>query len=229
MLRAMKIKCRRIPSFVVSLIVLLSLSLIHGGCEDGDGGGGGGGGGASNNDPGDNDINLYVVVGDSIPQGNGEPFAAWPERLGPLIGKTVVNLAVDGDTAASGAQRVGGILTSERPGYLLNQYGVTDVIQGNSAQGAVAIVRGIVQQAKDNHTLPVVCNYPAMIGPHAIFAAAGNDLNQKLRYMADQEGVPVIDIAAAFGADTSLYMPDGLHPNDAGTARMANTAADVLR
>jgi lysophospholipase L1-like esterase len=54
-------------------------------------------------------------------------------------------------------------------------------------------------------------------------------MNTRLAQLAQAEGVPFIDMVAAFGpAFQPLLSPDGLHPNDAGYQRMAEVVANTI-
>lgn len=58
---------------------------------------------------------------------------------------------------------------------------------------------------------------------------------QVIREVAEEYGLPVCDlrrisgINPAIGAQKALYMPDGLHPNDAGAARIAQRIVGFLQ
>ena len=52
-------------------------------------------------------------------------------------------------------------------------------------------------------------------------------MNSRLAALASAEGVPFVDMVAAFGsAFQPLLSPDGLHPNDAGYQRMAEAVGE---
>ena len=51
-----------------------------------------------------------------------------------------------------------------------------------------------------------------------------DNLNAEIRRLAsDRRLGPAVDLAAAFGGDLSLIGSDGLHPNEAGYAKIAET------
>jgi lysophospholipase L1-like esterase len=61
---------------------------------------------------------------------------------------------------------------------------------------------------------------PAGIGP----------FNVNVRALANAEGVPLVDVESGFGASYQQYIGfDGLHPNEAGYARIAELFFDTLR
>jgi lysophospholipase L1-like esterase len=54
-------------------------------------------------------------------------------------------------------------------------------------------------------------------------------MNASLAQVAAQEGVPFVDMVAAFGtAYEPLLSPDGLHPNAGGYQRMAEAIANTV-
>ena len=209
------------------LVALLSmaLTLAGTGCLDS----GGGGGGVSNDDPGNNDVNVYVALGDSLTSGSECNCAPYPSRLGGLLGKTVVNSGSSGEQSADGASRAPGVLARYQPGFLLILHGVNDIIHGHSSESAAANVRSMVVSAKNNKTVPVVATYPIPTDGHAAFAGGVTTLNNLIRDMAGAEDVTVVDLESEFSGAVDLLGPDGLHPNDAGTQVIAMSFFDVLQ
>jgi len=54
-------------------------------------------------------------------------------------------------------------------------------------------------------------------------------MNARLAALASAEGVPFVDMVAAFGSTPGpLLSPDGLHPNDAGYQRMAEAVGNTV-
>ena len=202
------------PNVRALSLALLSLALcaVPSGCGgDGDGGGG---------DFGDNDRNLVVCIGDSITQGYACEGAPYPSRLAAYSGKTVLNYGVGGSTAAYGAGVIGSAL-ARKPGYACILYGANDCIAGVSAETTLGNLRRVVQACKNNKTRAIIATPTPMVAPHSGYSARIKRLVDGIRAMAKEEGVPCIDLNAAFGDGQGYLAPDGLHMTDAGSDLIA--------
>lgn len=208
---------RRSWSWWVRILVPVVVFALAG-CDDDDDSGKLG----SGYDFGDNDPNKISAMGNSITAGG------WPGILAGMSGKSVVNRGVGGATSGAGAGRVNGTLASDKPGFLLIQYGANDAIHGSDPETVANNLRAIVQAAKANKTIPIVATVAPMYGDHGIFAGRARTISAAIRSMAGQEGAHVADIEAAFGTDQSLIGSDGLHPSDAGRQEIAAVFNDVL-
>ena len=218
----------------LSGILILGMAMALAGC------GGGDGGGLSNKNPGNNDLNVVVAFGDSITQGSECPCTPYPARLSGLIGKTVYNTGVGGTTASSNVGRTQEAINKYHPAFMLILYGVNDIIMSESVASALSAVNRMVAICKQNNVVPVLATYPVPTGPHSLFAGGTLSLNAGIRSIAKAEGIKCVDLEREFSAgrdpivpdwpaaDLALYMPDGLHPNEAGTQVMALAFADLF-
>lgn len=223
---------RRFPFRLrLALVAMLAVAPL-GGCDDGDGG-------LSNGDPGPNDVGVVVAFGDSITQGNMCSCVPYPARVAGLIGKTVVNSGVHGTMAREGVERIQGVLSDNRPGFMLILYGVNDGIHGDGVGGTVEALREMVAICRENHVVPVLGTYPIPIKGHAVFAHRTRALNAGIRELAQETGMRCVDLEKEFAgtpdpvtglaeADPALMEDDGLHPNDAGTQIVAMSFADLF-
>lgn len=194
---------------------------LFAGCEGGDGG--------SSHDFGDNDPNVVVCMGDSITEGYLVAAAdSYPAQLAGIIGKTVHNRGVGGARSSYGASTIDGVLSRYKPGYVLILFGANDVIHGGDQDEVISNLRGMVQRAKDNKTVPVIGTLTPMYAGHSTFNSGAIGLSVRIRAMAAEEGVDVADLEAAFGADESLLLSDGLHPNAASAKVIAETFAGYI-
>ena len=195
-------------------LVAALLSLLPAGCGD-DGGGGGGG------DFGDNDKNLVACVGDSITQGFNCIGAPYPSRLAAYSGKTVKNYGLGGTHSGYGVSIIGTVL-ARKPGYVCILFGANDCIRGDDLNGSVENIRRIVRACKANKTRAIVATPTPMIGEHALYDPATKVLAAGIKRMAKEEGVPCVDLNAAFGDGSQYLNPDdGLHMNAAGSDLIA--------
>ncbi|MBI3987744.1 MAG: VCBS repeat-containing protein [Lentisphaerae bacterium] len=185
----------------------------------------------SSGDFGDNDPNLYVALGDSITEGYGLSSYGdiFVSRLAALLGKSVANEGVGGEQSEGGLDRVSGVLSWYKPGYMIVLYGANDVFRSDNTAGIVANLRGIIDAAKNNNTVPLICTLTPVSGSHGFMTDGVLALNREIRILAQTENVTLVDFEAALGWNTSYLSSDGLHPNSAGHQVMANTLYDLLR
>lgn len=180
-------------------------------------------------DFGDNDRAVCVAMGDSITVGHNGPDAnlsGYPEVLGPMLGRTIVNEAIDGSDTGDGKGIVDRVLRDHKPAYLLILYGANDVIRGMSRSDSIANLRTMIRAAKANKTVPIMATLLPMSGPHSFFEGGVQSLNTEIRQLAQEEAVTLIDLHAVFSVagaaaaasdrESPLMTDDGLHPNDTG-------------
>ena len=103
--------------FWVALVSVAVLALT--GCEDDDSSPLG-----SGHDFGDNDPNRVSAIGDSI------TASGWLPQLSSMIGKEVINRGVGGATSGDGRRSVNTVLSGDKPGFLIIQYGAVAMRHG---------------------------------------------------------------------------------------------------
>jgi len=119
-------------------------------------------------------------------------------------------------------------LSSGRYDAALVLEGVNDFFNRDSRDipPAIAALRSMVRDARSRNIRIVLATLPPM-NPAGRRATSKWQLvpqfNDQLKTMAAAEQVPVADIYAAFNGDFSLLNDDGLHPNDRGYERIAET------
>ena len=208
---------------------LLAVGLVMVGCEDS--------GDSPSHDFGDNDPNLYVAMGDSITE--GVDVTPYPFMLSEYLGKTVVNEGYGGEHAYEAVWRIDALLADYKPGYLLILYGANDLLHFVPDYDIVEDLRFLVMRAKESKTIPVIATLTPMVRSHSVFDGAVKSLNSRIREMAKEEGIKVVDLEAIFGdrdADLDPYILDendylqwdGLHPNEEGNRQMALAFLDAL-
>jgi lysophospholipase L1-like esterase len=194
---------------------------------------------------GDNLPNVYVGFGDSLTTGVGSSSGAG--YRGPLesslrsyFGQAfVVNSGRDGTFSSSGAARIPGVMSRERPAYTLILYGINDW-NDQSCQPkppaqcyTLENLTTIVEYVKGVSSLPVLATLPPTnpaLAPRerTQWNAQMNDL---IKAMARSEGAIVADVFAAFpttASDLTRLFFDDIHPNDQGYALVAQAFVKAL-
>jgi len=218
--------------YLVALAVSIAVGLgALAGC-------GGGDSALENNNPGINDVNKIVALGDSFTQGGNCDCAPYPGRCSILTGKIVYNSGSPGSQIASGVSRTQSTINQYHPGFMFILYGVNNVIHGGNVGTVAGGLHQIVQICKQNNVVPVLATYPIPIKGHSLYAGGTASLNENIRALAAAEGIKLVDLEREFSdgesdfgfsySNPALLMPDGLHPNDAGTQIVAMSFADLF-
>lgn len=95
-------------------------------------------------------------------------------------------------------------------------------------EAAITNLQAILDDAKSRGMHPFVATIPPMVPPGDPTRTKGSGLvptyNSMIQALAGSEGVPLVDVYAAFGTNApSLIGFDGLHPNAAGYQVIADT------
>jgi len=153
-------------------------------------------------------------------------------KLGRLLsgkhgaGIELINSGISGETTTEGLERLSWEVRLYQPELVLLLEGVVDV---NSDEPTFAKARNNLSEMLKvalRHDSAVIVGTTPPLNPEGFrIWGIGNvpRLNNIIRQEARRLGVPVADHEQAFGNDMSLQGPDGLHPNDNGYRRMADT------
>jgi lysophospholipase L1-like esterase len=183
-------------------------------------------------DIGDNHPFLYMAFGDSITDGDGAMQheggyrGLLQDALRAHFGGAaeIVNEGQSGSKSDVGAERIGASLNRQRPAYTLILYGTNDYVRAECQVDfpcyTIDALRSMVGAARAAGSKPVLATIPPA---HPVQAQPGRNgwigsMNELIRPMARQEGVPVADVYAAFmrAPDLAALFTDRLHPNDRG-------------
>lgn len=125
------------------------------------------------------------------------------------------------------------VLSSRQYDIALVLEGVNDLSNRDSRDipPAIAALRGMVHDARSRSIRVMLATLPPMnpAGRRALAWSMVPQFNDQLKAMAASENVPFADLYQAFNGDFSLLNDDGLHPNDAGYKRIADTFFDAIK
>jgi lysophospholipase L1-like esterase len=137
-----------------------------------------------------------------------------------------------GEAASGGARRLPEVLRALAPEVVILLHGVNDITAfGRPAIGqTAAFLNAMARDARLAGAEVVLCTLPPQRAGGARAADPGvlADYNAAIREIARGEGAILVDFAALFG-DSALIGADGLHPVEAGYARMAQLLFDILQ
>ena len=171
------------------------------------------------------------------------PSAAYPTVLAvQLIARyraqedniAVANYGVGGEKAVNARDRFFAALNTVRPDVVLLMEGTNDIALGEdgAASSAAREISIMIGEAR-RRGMPVFLGTlpPGRPGgTKSIAPLLLTDYNNRMRAAASTGGATLVDINAALATDVFRYMGvDGLHPNELGYAKMAETFFNVIR
>jgi len=189
---------------------------------------------------GGNRPNYYLAFGDSITSGvGGGPGGDYPAYLAADLrafwGEAVViNAGVPGTRSKQGESRMGPSVAQHRPAYSLILYGTNDWNDGTCRDNppcyTIDALRSMILQARDGGSNPIIGTIPPANPAYEDRNAAErnvwvSDMNELIRSMAQQEGVPVAEIHGDFMDQPNLeaIFADHVHPNEEGYLLMTRS------
>jgi lysophospholipase L1-like esterase len=141
-------------------------------------------------------------------------------------GFDLINQGIGGETSTEGLDRLGGQVRLFHPDLVLLLHGIVDV---NNELPRFPVVRANLSDMMRiciRHDVPVIIGTYPPLNPEG-FRIRGIDnvprLNDVIRQEAKKQDVPVADHEKSWSGDLTMQGPDGLHPNDSGYERMAET------
>lgn len=170
------------------------------------------------------------------------PSVAWPTVLSQTLrGRystqtfTVANFGVPGERVVTARSRFLSVLNSERPEVVMILHGHNDIAGGadGAASGAAAELEQMVAEAR----LRGMRVYLATVLPPRTGGTSKpipqlyiDDFNGRLRTIAARQGIAIVDTYAALRTDVNRFIGiDGLHPTEAGYARIADTFFQTIQ
>ena len=191
-------------------------------------------------------IRSFVALGDSFTAGTGtETGDCWADRLAAsLRGRRpdlmYRNLAWEGATSAQTLEQVATAIEIE-PDLVSLIAGANDVfettrpdperIAENLAQGLDELRRSLPGALIVTATIPERWRFLDM-GPRTRARVAGGieGVNDRVRRIAAERGIPCLDVAAHSGlSEPENFCDDGLHPSPVGHARAATAFERLIR
>jgi lysophospholipase L1-like esterase len=148
----------------------------------------------------------------------------------------VANSGLPGEKAgtSSALSRFSSVVSSRAYEAVLLMEGSNDLADRDSRLIPPAIVnlRTMVRDAKSRNVKVFLATIPPIVAgrPRGLAWSLVPEMNSGIRNVASSEGVPLVDIEAGFGASFEQYIGfDGLHPNEAGYAKIADLFLSAIK
>lgn len=172
-----------------------------------------------------------VFLGDSLTAGLGLPIAqAYPSLIGARLdargtGWSVVNAGVSGDTSAGGLRRLEWSLDGGAA-VLVVALGGNDALRGLPPDDLARNLDAIVAKAKDLGVRVIIAGMEAPPNNGPEYTAR---FRQAYADVASRHGVTLLPfLLDGVAGVAALNQADGIHPNQVGAARVADTVWRVL-
>jgi acyl-CoA thioesterase-1 len=169
---------------------------------------------------------LVVFLGDSLTAGLGLAEAeAFPALVGAELREEgfavrVVNAGVSGDTTAGGLARLDWLL-AQGPAVVVVGLGANDGLRGLPLEATEANLREIVRRSREAGARVVLLGMRIPLSYGLDYAGRFERLYEEV---ADDLDVPLVPfLLDGVAARPALNLPDRIHPNARGHARIAET------
>ena len=172
-----------------------------------------------------------AILGDSIAAGYGlaaedavpARLEAELRRLG--VAAEVSNAGVSGDTTAGGLARVDWLL-ADSPGAVVVALGGNDALRGLAPEAVEANLAAIVEKLRAGGARVMLAG---MLAPRNLGEAYARAFDAVFPRVARRYGVAFYPfLLDGVAADPALNQPDGIHPNAAGAALIAERMAPAV-
>lgn len=172
---------------------------------------------------------VIVAFGDSITRGIANTIP-YPAQLQSQLGNcaVVINQGLRGELTRDGVNRIGKVLATYNPNYIIIMEGANDAIFQVSASTVKFDLGVMVSKARAKGTIPILATVtPNRRDPGTSTIIPGK-YNPEIRALAGQKGVQLVDQYQNVVAEWGMLTVDGLHPNTVGAGRIAEAFASVL-
>ena len=164
---------------------------------------------------------IVLAFGDSLTYGTGAGSGeSYPEVLASLLGRTVINAGVPGETSAQGLRRLPGVLAEHEPDLVILCHGGNDFLRRLDQQQLAANLAAMVALIHDSGAQVVVVGVP-QLGLFLQTAPLYEQLAET--YRLPYEGEIVADLLG----DRDLKS-DSVHPNAAGYRQLAQAVFRLI-
>lgn len=174
---------------------------------------------------------TLLFLGDSLTEGYGVPKEkSYPSLVVSDLKKKglkikLLNGSVSGSTTASGLSRLRWFLKA-KPSILILALGANDGLRGVKLSDSEKNLRGIIQLARDNKVKVVLAGMLLPMNYGEKYRTNFEKMYKKLEVEFSLVKIPFL--LDGVGGEAKLNQEDGIHPNEAGHEKIAQTVLKTL-
>jgi len=164
-----------------------------------------------------------LAFGDSLTYGyNAKANESYPAVLSRLLGYTVINEGVLGDTSHEGLRRIAPLLEERNIKLMILLLGGNDIMQGLSMEDLKSNLKTMIQMAKKKQINVLLISMPKL----SIFGLSPLELYEEV---AEEEDVPLLSGMMSNILEQPSLKSDQIHPNAKGYTMMAKMIYEKLK
>lgn len=165
---------------------------------------------------------VILAFGDSLTAGTGaSEKTTYPAVLARLIGYTVINAGIPGETSAEGAERLATCLDRYAPDIVILCHGGNDILQKTDTKATIQNLRTMIETIQSRNISILLIGVPK---PGLGLKAAPFYKDIAHEYGIAYEGEALAEILS-----TPSLKSDYVHPNAEGYARLAGSVAALIQ
>jgi lysophospholipase L1-like esterase len=163
-----------------------------------------------------------VAFGDSLTAGKGVTIEdAYPAKLTQILGVTVINAGVSGETTEGGLKRLPGVLKKHKPDLVILFEGGNDILRNYDLRETKTNLDAMITQIKQHGAEVALVAVPRK----ALFSGSAKLYSE----LAEQHELPLQDNIVAKLLKTPGMKSDGVHFNKAGYQAFAEAIGELLK
>jgi lysophospholipase L1-like esterase len=163
---------------------------------------------------------VIVCFGDSITAGyKATPYPTNLQNMyGSSAGTQVVNAGKGGEDTYNGVSRLGGVLSTYAPNYVVIMEGANDVMIGISPETTVFNLNNMLEQTLAAGAKPILSTITPNISSSGY---QPENYNPGIINLAQNGNTTLVDTYANVVSGWSNSTVDGIHPNESGSVTIA--------
>jgi lysophospholipase L1-like esterase len=164
---------------------------------------------------------VVLAFGDSLTYGTGSSEGqSYPEVLGELLGRRVINVGIPGEISASGLKRLPGMLDSHKPTLVILCHGGNDFLRRLDQEETVRNLKMMIELIRGHGADVILVGVPKL--------GFGLQMPKFYHAIAEEYTIPLeTNILVDLLGDNSLKS-DSIHPNATGYRLMAEAIHKVI-